>query len=122
MENLNVLTLLTTQADFDTALQARLHFDDSTDAGIQTAVTEIIAAVRARGDAAVVEYTNRFDRVHVADMQALTLTQADLKSAFDGLNETQKTALQAAAERVRNYHIAQNQASGQSWSYAEADG
>lgn len=63
-------------------------------------MTEIIAAVCARGDAAVVEYTNRFDRVHVADMQALTLTQADLKSAFDELGEVQKAALQAAAERV----------------------
>ena len=120
--NVSVLTLSTTQSNFDSALHARLHFDGSTDAGIQTAVTEIIAAVRARGDAAVIEYTNRFDRVHVADMQALTLTQTDLKSAFDELGEVQKAALQAAAERVRNYHIAQNQASGQSWSYTEADG
>ncbi|MBS1174005.1 MAG: hisD [Burkholderiaceae bacterium] len=120
--NVSVLTLSTTQANFDVALQARLHFDDSIDAGIQTAVTEIIAAVRARGDAAVIEYTNRFDRVHVAEMQALTLTQADLKSAFDELGEVQKAALQAAAGRVRNYHIAQNQASGQSWSYTETDG
>ena len=119
---MHVLTLSTQDANFDTALAQRLAFDDSTDAGIQNAVTEIIAAVRARGDAAVIEYTNRFDRVNVSAMSELTLTQGDLKTAFDGLDDTQKNALHAAAQRVRDYHVAQNQASGQSWSYTEADG
>lgn len=119
---MHVLTLSTQDANFDTALAQRLAFDDSTDAGIQNAVTEIIAAVRARGDAAVIEYTNRFDRVNVSAMSELTLTQSDLKTAFDGLDDTQKNALHAAAQRVRDYHVAQNQASGQSWSYTEADG
>ena len=119
---MHVLTLSTQDANFDAALAQRLAFDDSTDAGIQNAVTEIIAAVRARGDAAVIEYTNRFDRVNVATMSELTLTQDDLKAAFDGLNDTQKNALHAAAQRVRDYHVAQNQASGQSWSYTEVDG
>ena len=119
---MHVLTLSTQDANFDTALAQRLAFDDSTDAGIQNAVTEIIAAVRARGDAAVIEYTNRFDRVNVSAMSELMLTQSDLKTAFDGLDDTQKNALHAAAQRVRDYHVAQNQASGQSWSYTEADG
>ena len=119
---MHVLTLSTQDDNFDAALAQRLAFDDTTDAGIQNAVTEIIAAVRARGDAAVIEYTNRFDRVNVATMSELTLTQDDLKAAFDGLNDTQKNALHAAAQRVRDYHVAQNQASGQSWSYTEADG
>ena len=119
---MHVLTLSTQDANFDVTLAQRLAFDDTTDAGIQNAVTEIIAAVRARGDAAVIEYTNRFDRVNVAAMSELTLTQDDLKAAFDGLNDTQKHALHAAAQRVRDYHVAQNQASGQSWSYTEADG
>ena len=119
---MHVLTLSTQDANFDMALAQRLAFDDSTDAGIQNAVTEIIAAVRARGDAAVIEYTNRFDRVNVSAMSELMLTQSDLKTAFDGLDDTQKNALHAAAQRVRDYHVAQNQASGQSWSYTEADG
>ena len=119
---MHVLTLSTQDANFDTALAQRLAFDDSTDAGIQNAVTEIIAAVRARGDAAVIEYTNRFDRVNVSAMSELMLTQSDLKTAFDGLDDTQKNALHAAAQRVRDYHVAQNQASGQSWSYTVADG
>ena len=119
---MHVLTLSTQDDNFDAALAQRLAFDDTTDAGIQNAVTEIIAAVRARGDAAVIEYTNRFDRVNVSAMSELMLTQSDLKTAFDGLDDTQKNALHAAAQRVRDYHVAQNQASGQSWSYTEADG
>ena len=119
---MQLLILNSADNDFEQQLAQRLHFDDSTDAGIQTAVTEIIAAVRARGDAAVIEYTNRFDRANVATMSELTLTQDDLQAAFNDLDDTQKTALQAAAQRVRDYHVAQNQASGQSWSYTEADG
>lgn len=119
---MQLLILNSADNDFEQQLAQRLHFDDSTDAGIQTAVTEIIAAVRARGDAAVSEYTNRFDRVNVTTMSELTLTQEDLHAAFNDLGDTQKTALQAAAQRVRDYHVAQNQASGQSWSYTEADG
>ena len=119
---MQLLILNSADNDFEQQLAQRLHFDDSTDAGIQNAVTEIIAAVRARGDAAVIEYTNRFDRVNVATMSELTLTHDDLHTAFNDLGDTQKTALQAAAQRVRDYHVAQNQASGQSWSYTEADG
>ena len=119
---MELLILNSADNDFEQQLAQRLHFDDSTDTGIQTAVTEIIAAVRARGDAAVIEYTNRFDRVNVVTMSELTLTQNDLHAAFNDLGDTQKAALQAAAQRVRDYHIAQNQASGQSWSYTEADG
>ncbi len=119
---MQLLILNSADNDFEQQLTQRLHFDDSTDTGIQTAVTEIIAAVRARGDAAVIEYTNRFDRVNVTTMSELTLTQNDLQAAFNDLGDTQKAALQAAAQRVRDYHVAQNQASGQSWSYTEADG
>ncbi|MGL4768024.1 MAG: histidinol dehydrogenase [Formosimonas sp.] len=121
--NLTQIPLLkTTDAGFNSQLQTRLAFDDSTDAGIQSAVTDIIAAVRATGDAAVVELTNRFDRINVASMADLTLTQADLKAAFDGLDTVQKTALQTAAARVKSYHAAQNAECGKSWQYTEADG
>jgi histidinol dehydrogenase len=122
MNPINMPTLKTTDADFNQQLQTRLAFDDSTDAGIQSAVTDIIAAVRARGDAAVVEYTNCFDRIQAGSMSDLTLTQADLKAAFDGLDNVQKAALQAAAARVKTYHEAQNASCGNSWQYTEADG
>lgn len=112
----------TRDAGFQRQLQERLAFDDSTDAGIQSAVTDIIAATRSSGDEVLVAYTNRFDRMNIASVQELMLTQDDLKTAFDGLNEVQKNALQTAAHRVRVYHEAQNKQSGNSWQYTEEDG
>ena len=122
MNTVNIPTLQAAAVDFNQQLKTRLAFDDSTDAGIQSAVTEIIAVVRARGDDAVVELTNKFDRIQVKSMAELTLMQADLKVAFDSLNDEQRTALQAAAARVRSYHEAQNAECGKSWQYTEADG
>ena len=122
MSSINIPFFKTTDSNFKHQLQTRLTFDDSTDADIQSAVTSIIVAVRARGDAAVVELTNQFDRVSVHSMRDLTLTQMDLKAAFDSLDETPRAALQAAASRVRVYHEAQQRECGNSWQYTEADG
>ena len=122
MTTIHIPILTTEAADFNQRLQARLAFDDSTDAGIQSAVTDIIAAVRANGDAAVIELSNRFDRLTAQSMSELTLTQADLKAAFDELNDVQKTALQPAPQHVKDYHVAQNANCGNSWQYTEADG
>ncbi len=77
---------------------------------------------RQRGDAAVLDYTNRFDALAAPSMKALELTQAELKAAFDGLPAAQRDALQAAAARVRSYHEAQKKANGESWSYRDEDG
>ncbi|RYY58461.1 MAG: histidinol dehydrogenase, partial [Comamonadaceae bacterium] len=75
-----------------------------------------------RGDAAVLDYTNRFDRLDASAVADLELTQDALKAAFDGLPSAQRHALDAAARRVRSYHEAQKKASGESWSYRDADG
>ena len=85
-------------------------------------MADILADVQKRGDAAVLEYTQRFDGLSAQSMQQLVLTQDELKAAFDGLPVVQKEALQAAAKRVRNYHEAQKKASGESWSYHDEDG
>jgi histidinol dehydrogenase len=85
-------------------------------------VADILADVKARGDAAVLEYTARFDGLQADSMAALELTQAELKAAFDSLPQAQKTALQDAAARVRSYHEAQKKACGESWQYRDADG
>jgi histidinol dehydrogenase len=85
-------------------------------------VADILADVKARGDAAVLAYTERFDGLKAASMAALELTQAELKAAFDGLPQVQQQALQDAAARVRSYHEAQKKASGESWTYRDADG
>jgi histidinol dehydrogenase len=116
------LRLSTSDADFETLFQKRLHWSADADAAIESRVAEILADVQQRGDAAVLEYTLRFDGLKAKDMQNLMLTQAELKAAFDGLPAAQKQALQAAAQRVRTYHEAQKKASGESWSYKDEDG
>jgi histidinol dehydrogenase len=114
--------LSTTSAQFESKFKARLHWSADTDAAIEQRVADILADVQQRGDAAVLEYTARFDGLTVPDMQALELTQAELKAAFDSIPSAQREALQAAAKRVRSYHEAQKKASGESWSYRDEDG
>jgi histidinol dehydrogenase len=109
-------------SQFESQFKARLHWSADTDAAIETRVAEILADVQQRGDAAVLEYTARFDGLTVSDMKALELTQAELKAAFDSIPARQRDALQAAARRVRSYHEAQKKASGESWSYRDEDG
>jgi histidinol dehydrogenase len=109
-------------ASFEADFKARLHWSADADAAIEERVAAILADVRQRGDAAVLDYTQRFDGLSAASVQALELTQAELKAAFDGLPAAQRSALQAAAARVRSYHEAQKKASGESWSYRDEDG
>ena len=116
------LRLNTTDANFEAAFQQRLHWSADADAAIESRVADILADVQKRGDAAVLEYTLRFDGLSAQSMQQLVLTQDELKAAFDGLPVVQKEALQAAAKRVRSYHEAQKKASGESWSYHDEDG
>jgi len=114
--------LSTQSADFDAAFKARLHWSAEADAAIEQRVAEILADVQARGDAAVLEYTHRFDGLAAEGMEALTLTADELRAAFDGLPAEQREALEAAARRVRSYHEAQKKASGETWSYRDEDG
>ena len=109
-------------SQFDAQFKARLHWSADTDAAIEQRVADILVDVQRRGDAAVLEYTARFDGLRSTSMQALELTQAELKAAFDAIPTAQRDALQAAAQRVRSYHEAQKKACGQSWSYRDADG
>ncbi|OIQ75567.1 histidinol dehydrogenase [mine drainage metagenome] len=114
--------LSTDSITFDAEFKARLHWSAETDAGIEQRVADILTDVQRRGDAAVLDYTCRFDGLQVDSMTELELTQAELEVAFDGLPDEQRNALQAAAARVRSYHEAQRRASGESWSYRDADG
>ena len=116
------LQMNTAEAGFDAAFAARLHWSAETDAAIEQRVADILADVQQRGDAAVLEYTQRFDGLQAAHVQALEITQAELKAALDNLPVAQREALQAAAARVRQYHEAQKKASGESWSYRDEDG
>jgi histidinol dehydrogenase len=96
------LRLRTTDSDFESAFQKRLHWSAQTDADIETRVADILLDVQQRGDAAVLEYTHRFDGLKALDMQQLVLTQDELKAAFDSLPAVQKEALLEAAKRVRS--------------------
>ena len=114
--------LSTASGTFDADFKARLHWSADTDAVIEQRVADILADVQQRGDAAVLEYTARFDGLDVNNMQVLELTQAELKAAYETIPAAQREALEAAARRVRTYHEAQKRANGESWSYRDQDG
>ena len=114
------MKLLNTQsADFQSALQALLAFETAQDPKIDQIVADICADVQKRGDAAVIEYSNRFDGTSAQSMADLTLTQADLQAAFERLPANVQTALQQSAARVESYHQRQKM---QSWHYTDEDG
>jgi histidinol dehydrogenase len=107
------------EPEFLSTLDALLAFEGGADARIHEAVSEILQAVRTTGDAAVIEYTRRFDRLDVASMAELELPKAELKAALDGLTVEQREALRIAADRVRVYHERQR---AESWEFVEPDG
>jgi len=112
-----------TDADFNAKLLAVLAFEASEDEAIDRAAAAILADVKARGDAAVLEYTNKFDRLSATSMAALEIPRADLQAALDGLPEAQRMALQAAAQRVRAYHERQKiECGSDGFTFTEADG
>ena len=116
---LDIRRLSTAQADFDVELGALTAFDASLDASIEGTVAAILADVRARGDAAVLEYTARFDRLKAASMADLQLGAVELQASLSRIGKSQREALEQAAARVRGYHERQL---AQSWEYREADG
>lgn len=120
--NATPLRLSTAQPDFEARFAQRLHWSSETDHAIEQRVADILAHVQIRGDAAVLEYTARFDGLQAGSVSELELTQADFKAAFDALPTAQREALQAAAARVRRYHEAQKKANGEGWSYRDEDG
>jgi histidinol dehydrogenase len=106
-------------AGFERELEELLAWESVSDVGVRQTVAEVIDAVRHRGDAALLEYTTRFDRWSPADAAALEIAPARLRAAWDGLPVEQRRALERAAERIRAYAEHQKL---DSWSYTEADG
>lgn len=116
---LDIKRLTTAEADFWPSLRKLAHWEQGAEARVEGVVADILAAVKARGDAALVEYTQRFDRVQADTAQALEISAAELDAALAGLPAAQREALQRAAERIEQYALRQKQ---ESWSYTEADG
>ena len=106
-------------ADFEAQLAALLHFDTDNDSAVDQAAAAIVAGVRARGDAALVEATVRFDGFRVEHAAELEIPQTDLSLALSALPAVQRTALEAAAARIRSFHERQKL---ESWRVTEADG
>ena len=111
--------LQSSDSDFQQQLQQLLAWNETDDAEIHQRVLAIIADVRQRGDAAVIDYTNRFDKVGINDASELEFSAQQLKTAWEGLPKESADALQTAANRVRNYAEHQKM---QSWQYQEDDG
>ncbi|WP_110717711.1 histidinol dehydrogenase [Salinicola acroporae] len=114
-----IARLATRDADFNARLDALLAWEGVSDQEISARVAEIIDAVRRRGDAALIEYTNRFDRLAATAMSELTIGAERLEAAFASIPAAQREALQHAAERIRIYHARQKP---ESWQYHEPDG
>ncbi len=107
------------QADFAEALNTLLAWESVSDARVAAVVDDILQQVRTRGDAAVLEYTNRFDRRQAKAMAELTVSGDQLQHALSEITADQRVALESAAQRIRQYHERQRQ---DSWRYTEADG
>ena len=106
-------------ADFWQQLKDLQAFETAQDPKVDQIVADICHDVQTRGDAAVIEYTNRFDGMSATSMADLTLSQEELKAAFERLPENVQAALTTAARRIEDYHQHQKQSS---WQYTDADG
>jgi histidinol dehydrogenase len=118
----NVRLLDTAAPDFEAEFERVRHWSAQTDLAIEERVAAILADVRSRGDPAVLEYTQRFDALQAGSVGALEIGQAELRAALDQITPAQRSALEAAAARVRDFHQRQLEACGRSWSYRDADG
>jgi histidinol dehydrogenase len=108
---------------FKETLLSSLSLPMADDEAIDAAVLNILAKVKSEGDAAVLSFTKQFDRLNVASVTELEISQEELKKAYEGLSAEQKNALDIAAQRVRAYHEKQRIEAGcHSWEYEEADG
>ncbi|MCB1985506.1 MAG: histidinol dehydrogenase [Burkholderiales bacterium] len=105
-------------SSFDQTLQQLLAFENAMDESIDATVAQILAEIKARGNEALIEYTNRFDQVNVHSMTELELTQERLQRALSSLPVEQRQALEDAAERIKTYHEKQV---SESWHYHEPD-
>ena len=118
-DQIKIETLNTQDKTFWSRLDEMLAWDGVSDDAVFKTVTDILSKVKNKGDAAVVEYTNRFDRMDVAAISDLEVSKERMQDALDGLREDQRVALEKAASRIRSYAEHQKM---DSWSYTEEDG
>jgi histidinol dehydrogenase len=119
MTQIQLKQLDATKHGFWQELETLLAWESVSDDSVATTVREILTSVQRNGDQAVLDYTNRFDRMQVTAMADLIIDQTRLDAALANIPVPQREALQAAAQRIRVYHEHQR---SDSWSYTEADG
>lgn len=115
----DIKRLSTSDAKFWDDLEALLAWESVSDDAVFTAVKDIIHGVRTRGDEAVIEFTNRFDRMSAASMAELEIPMDRVKASLEKIPAEQREGLELSAKRIKDYHERQKQ---DSWSYTEADG
>ncbi|SHF61417.1 histidinol dehydrogenase [Marinomonas polaris DSM 16579] len=117
--NLNIREFSSSSAGFRSELESLLAWDSVSDAGVQKAVADIVEQVCLKGDEAVIEFTNRFDRRHVVSSAELEISREELALAKGRVSAELVASLEAAAKRVHDYHERQKQPS---WQYQEDNG
>ncbi len=115
----SITRLDASQADFEQRLSELLAWDSVSDDSVVGVVDDVITAIKDRGDEALLEYTNRFDRMDVSAMTELVMGKAQIEQSLTMISAEERAALETAANRIRTYHEHQKQ---DSWSYREADG
>jgi len=114
-----ITKLSSQQSDFNTRLSSLLSWESVSNKDVERIVEEIINTVRSKGDEALIDYSIKFDGVKAKSMADLMISQVELEKSFNDLGKKQKNAITIAAERVKEYHLKQNQ---QTWSYTDKDG
>ena len=114
-----ITKLSSQQRDFNTKLSSLLSWESVSNKDVANIVEEIINTIRSKGDKALIDYSIKFDGVKAKSMADLMISQEELEKSFDGLSDKQKNAIKIAVERIKAYHLKQNQ---QTWSYTEEDG
>ena len=114
-----IAKLSSQQPDFDEKLASLLAWESVSNNEVVSTVDNIISSIRVDGDKALINYSIQFDGVSATSMADLTVSQNELKEAFDTLASKEKEALSTAADRIKNYHQKQTQ---QTWTYTESDG
>jgi histidinol dehydrogenase len=108
---------------FEKILLSSLSIPSADDQAIDQIVLGILERIEREGDAALLQYTQQFDRLAVTQVRDLEITSSDLAAAYQSLPQEQANALRAAAERVRAYHERQKTETGcHSWEYTESNG
>jgi len=119
VSNTDIKRLNSSDTDFYAQLDRLLSWEQVSDGQLEQTVGDIISAIRSRGDAALLEFTNRFDRMQAGSVEELEISKFKLLEALDTIPSKQREALERAASRVQAYAERQKM---ESWSYKEADG